>query len=270
MRLSLWFVCLMCIACTGSSDTSTKKDVQEPKALSKTEPASAISPVEKPEPHEFSTSTKLAGEQFWQFSSADLNTGESTNTPPPIRRIDNEHFAVGQFIVNQKDKWIRIKSKVNQQHDLLEYLSCGPRGKLHECVLLSFGLPSHLHLALLLLGAQPGGEYGSEVTITVEWKHAETGKYIRHPAANFLYDRLKLEKGQNILWSFTGSKFVGGRYQANSDQSLIAVINDSQSVIGIKSIVGNAHKGPKQGFEGNCATTPSIPTPVDVYIHLVE
>ncbi len=219
---------------------------------------------------EFSPATKVAGEQFWQFSSADVATGEPLKTPPPIRRIDNEHFAIGQFIVNQKDKWVRIKSKINQQQDILEYLSCGPRGKLHECVLLSFGLPSHLHLALLLLGAQPGGEYGSEVTITVEWKHPKTGQYMRHPAAHFLYDRLKLKKGQNILWSFIGSKFVGGRYQANSDQSLIAVISDSQAVIGIKGIVGNAHKGPKQGFEGNIETTPKIGTDVDVYIHLVE
>lgn len=269
MRASLLTLCLLAIACTGSSDTSKKTSSE--KTSAEPEKASIAKPKEdKPKTIEFSPATKLAGEQFWQFSSADVATGEELQTPPPIRRIDNEHFAIGQFIVNQKDKWVRIKSKINQQQDILEYLSCGPRGKLHECVLLSFGLPSHLHLALLLLGAQPGGEYGSEVTITVEWKHPKTGEYRRHPAAHFLYDRLKLTKGQNIVWNFIGSKFVGGRYQANSEQSLIALINDSQAVVGIKNIVGNAHKGPKQGFEGNLETTPKIGTDVDLYIHLVE
>ena len=112
--------------------------------------------------------------------------------------------------------------------------------------LLELCVPSHLHLALLLIGGQPGGDYGSEVTITAEWKDPKTGEIKKHPAAHFLYDRLKLEKGQGLLWSFVGSKFVQGRYEANFEQSLIAVINDSQAVIGIKSIVGNAHKGPNQ------------------------
>jgi hypothetical protein len=269
MNVLRWCICFACLACSEtpvpSGKQSQKDQVSQPKA--QTLPSKPAPAKKAPE---FSADKKLAGEQFWQFSSADLNTGKEVNSPPPIRRIDDEHFAVGQFIVNQKEKWIRIKSKVNQQQDVLEYFSCGPRGKLHECVLLSFGLPSHLHLALLLLGAQPGGSYGSEVTISVEWRNAKTGKYMRHPAANFLFDRLKLKKGQNILWSFTGSKFVGGRYQANSDQSLIAVINDSQAVIGVKSIVGNAHKGPKQGFEGNRDTTPAKGTPVDIYVQLVE
>jgi hypothetical protein len=269
MRASLLIFCLLAVACTGSSE-SPKKTSSEKSSTEPAKPNIAEPNQEEPKTLKFSPATQLAGDQFWQFSSADVATGEALKTPPPIRRIDNEHFAIGQFIVNQKDKWVRIKSKINQQQDILEYLSCGPRGKLHECVLLSFGLPSHLHLALLLLGAQPGGEYGSEVTITVEWKHPKTGEYMRHPAANFLYDRLKLKKGQNIVWSFIGSKFAGGRYQANSDQSLIAVINDSQAVIGIKSIVGNAHQGPKQGFEGNLKTTPKIGTDVDLYIHLVE
>lgn len=269
MRVALWCICFTSLACSGSSTPSDKPPKKAQDVSTKTTSLPQKSEHAKKMP-EFSPDKKLAGEQFWQFSSADLNTGETVNSPPPIRRIDNEHFAVGQFIINQKDKWVRIKSKVNQQQDVLEYFSCGPRGKLHECVLLSFGLPSHLHLALLLLGAQPGGEYGSEVTISVEWRDPKTGKYLRHPAADFLYDRLKLKKGQNILWNFIGSKFVGGRYQANAEQSLIAVINDSQAVIGIKSIVGNAHKGPNQGFEGNRDTTPPKGTPVDIYIQLVD
>ncbi|MGB0646398.1 MAG: YdjY domain-containing protein [Bradymonadia bacterium] len=272
MKLYAYLILGTLIACSGKDDSGSRRPPSsEPKPEIKEKNSANPDKIKTPPPSDFKDENKQAGEQFWVNSSADLSTGEKINTPPPVRRIDAEHFAIGQFIVNQKEKWIRIKSKVNQQQEILEYLSCGPRGKLHECVFLSFGVPSHLHLALLLIGGQPGGgDYGSEVTITAEWKDPKTGVIKKHPAAHFLYDRLKLKKGQGLLWSFVGSKFVQGRYEANYEQSLIAVINDSQAVIGIKSIVGNAHKGPNQGFEANHRTIPAKGTPVDLYIHLVE
>ena len=207
-----------------------------------------------------------SSDRFWSSSQAGKKNDNAKLNPPPIRRVDAEHFTVGQFLVNQKEKWIRIKSKVNQQDDILEYLSCGPRGKLHECVLVSFGVPSHLHLALLLLGAEPDSKSGSEVFIEARWTDPNTGEAHRHPAARFLYDRLNLEAGKNVIWHFVGSHFMNGSYEANFEESLVAVINDSAAVIGVKNVVGNAHRGKNQGFEGNSKTTPPVGTPVELYV----
>ena len=215
---------------------------------------------------------KNAAKKFLKYAQSDPTTEASpvlnSDIKLPIRQVDEDHITVGQFLVNRKQGWIKIRSKVNQNEEILEYLSCGPRGKLHECVLLSFGLPMHLHVALILLGAEPGGRYGTELILDVEWQDPQTGEVKKHSAAKFLYDRLKLRAGQDVVWSFVGSRYMDGRYAANETQSLVAVINDSEAVIGIKNVVGNAHKGPQQGFEGNKQTTPPPGTPVDLYVRV--
>ena len=254
--------CVWSCKTTAPNNEKTNADAsaETKRATKKDRPAAS-----QPATPSLSSDQKKAASTFLKHAQSSKDVA-AKDTRLPVRQVDEDHIAVGQFLVNRKQGWIKIQSKVNQNEEILEYLSCGPRGKLHECVLLSYGLPMHLHVALILLGAEPGGEYGTELLIDVEWIHPETGEIKRHSAAKFLYDRLNLRAGQDIVWSFVGSRYMDGRYAANDTQSLVAVINDSEAVIGIKNIVGNAHKGPNQGFEGNKETTPPPGTAVDLYI----
>ena len=274
MKTSMYALILVIFAggChKGKDSAAADTDTKTVKEKTTSESASNKQESTLPQPK---TAQEIANEQsaaqFLRHAQPSAEPEKKEQVALPIREVDADHVSVGQFLVNRKEGWIKVRSKVNQNEEILEYLSCGPRGKLHECVLLSYGLPMHLHLALILLGAEPGGKYGTDVMIDVEWKHPETGEIKRHSAARFLYDRLNLRAGQDIVWSFMGSRFMGGQYAANETQSLVSVINDSEAVIGIKNIVGNAHKGPNQGFEGNKETTPPPGTPIDLYIRVPQ
>ena len=37
----------------------------------------------------------------------------------PIREVDADHVSVGQFLVNRKEGWIKVRSKVNQNEEIL-------------------------------------------------------------------------------------------------------------------------------------------------------
>ena len=268
----LSYVLIMFLAVSGCDKQAAKPEKKDTKTSLTQEKKSDGSAETNRVATESATNktNQKAAEKFLKYAQPSSQSAEDNRVNLPIREVDADHITVGQFLVNRKEGWIKIRSKVNQNEEILEYLSCGPRGKLHECVLLSYGLPMHLHLALVLLGAEPGGKYGTDVMIDVEWQDPKTGEMKRHSAARFLYDRLNLRAGQDIVWSFVGSRFMEGQYAANDTQSLVAVINDSEAVIGIKNIVGNAHKGPNQGFEGNKKTTPPPGTPIDLYVRVPQ
>src|SRR3954463_537934 len=58
--------------------------------------------------------------------------------------------------VNVVKKQIRIECEAINAEEKLEFLVCATGTKEYESVLRSKALPSHLHLALLMLGLQPG------------------------------------------------------------------------------------------------------------------
>src|SRR5215210_1354839 len=58
--------------------------------------------------------------------------------------------------VNGPNKQIRIECEAINAEEKLEFLVCATGTKEYESVLRSKARPSHLHLALLMLGLQPG------------------------------------------------------------------------------------------------------------------
>ena len=75
---------------------------------------------------------------------------------PVIRKIQEGILRVGNITVNKRGRYVTVKGEVNMQEGLVEYLACGPRGKLHESVLKLNVDPFYLQIALLLIGLELG------------------------------------------------------------------------------------------------------------------
>ena len=115
--------------------------------------------------------------------------------------------------VDQKLKRLTVLARINQTEGILEYMAVGPAGKTHESVLTYIGLPSHVHLGLLLLGLEPRKKRGPKVVITAEWVDPKTGKTRQKPVENWLFDRATQKAAEGLPWRFTGSSFWRGQWR---------------------------------------------------------
>src|ERR1051326_8066576 len=78
------------------------------------------------------------------------------NAPPVAERIGEHRYRMGQVVVDTAAKSVAIPCRVNMSKGMIEYLAVAEEGKRHESVLLVEAEPLHIHLALLLLGLDPG------------------------------------------------------------------------------------------------------------------
>ncbi len=126
--------------------------------------------------------------------------------------------ALPKLKVFTREKRIEIEGftamKVGPQ---LELFACSPRGKAYESLLIWMCQPSHLHLALLMIGLTPTPQVGmfgepgelkkgQKVVIEVEWTDKTTGKQVRRRAEDLLYDTYRDGCMKYAGWVFTGSR----------------------------------------------------------------
>lgn len=145
--------------------------------------------------------------------------------------------------INREEGHIEVEAKViRREADWLELLACTPGGREHEAVLTIAAKPRQIHLALLVLGIEPGKplqwrlegeEYvmtppsGPKVNITIRYE--KDGKLIEVPASQWIMDRNTKEPMKDEPWLFTGSKFaeVEGKqfYLADLNGTTISIVN---------------------------------------------
>ncbi len=206
-------------------------------------------------------------------------SGQPADQPgaPPIQRIDEFRLRVGQVFVDRKARKVEMPARVNMTEGILEYYAVGSNGKLHESVLELLPEPSHLHLALLLIGLEPtvwdpatvdqmpkAKTLGSPLELWVEWD--ADGEHHRARAESWLYNRGVKAAPTAQAWVFQGSTFWNNRYAADTDRSVIGLIPDSQTVINIVGDIGNPYRGDAQGYEVYTAKIPPKGTSVTVVI----
>ncbi len=68
-------------------------------------------------------------------------------TLPAIKKISKGIFRIGNIIVNKSEGFVSINGEINMDEGLVEYLACGPRGKLHESVLKLDVDPYYMQIA---------------------------------------------------------------------------------------------------------------------------
>ena len=181
---------------------------------------------------------------------------------PPIQRLDAYKLRVGKVFVDRLERTVEIPAQVNMTEGILEYFAVSTQGKLHESVLELFAEPSHIHLALVLIGLEPTVydrsdpmkmpvvvKAGGGLKMWVKWKDPETGTEKKVHAGAWLYTRKTKSSAKPQEWAFQGSAFWKGRYSADMDRSVSALIPDESAVIGTMVDIGNPYQGDGLGYE---------------------
>ncbi|MBK9137176.1 MAG: hypothetical protein IPM17_00140 [Verrucomicrobia bacterium] len=183
--------------------------------------------------------------------------------------------ALGKVSLDRANRSISFPASVNQRRGLVEYVIVTERGKTHESVLRTDVEPQHIHLALLLLDAQPPSspEFpadpaaplpGVPVRIEVSW--AEGGREVRRPLEDLVITTNRGDRLARGPWAYNGSYISRGTFVAQQEGSIVALQVDPSALI----------NNPRPGRENdelhhaNPATLPPDDRVVTVSIRLLD
>lgn len=145
--------------------------------------------------------------------------------------------------VDVEKKTVDLEAKVNlREAKWLELLACTPGSRDHEAVLTTPARPSHIHLALLMIGLEPGAPMrswredddvksspprGSPVLISIITREGEVER--ETPANEWVVNQKTQQPMDASPWLFTGSEFfeVEGQrvYRADANGTTISLVN---------------------------------------------
>ncbi len=177
---------------------------------------------------------------------------EKPPMPPAIREISPGVLQVGGVKLEKVARRVSFPAKLNMNEGPLEYMLVTTMGKTHESVLRTDIEPHHLQIAMLLLGAKgmqaapltnapsggpitqgPGAERnpplpGEPVSIEVAW--TVDGKVQRKSIEEMVFNKRAKEPMSRGPFTFTGSRVWQGKFVAQTEGSLFALITDPDAV----------------------------------------
>ena len=156
--------------------------------------------------------------------------------------------------VNVAKKQIRIECEAINAEEKLEFLVCATGTKEYESVLRSRARPSHLHLALLMLGLEPGTPVkfneaenrwipprGPALKLFCEFQR--DGKTVNFPATRLMRSTKDKAAMPEVNWVFAGAPTLDdGEYAADVTGYLITVVNFEHTVIDIPQVRSNKNE----------------------------
>ena len=184
--------------------------------------------------------------------TAILSVPAVAQTPLPGQQATptTQKTAMPHITVDHPNRWVDIDATVVlRQGGWLELLACTPDSRTHESILAIHALPSHVHLALLTLGLEPGAPmkwrlegddyvstpaHGPKVAVTIVVP--QDGAPPREADANTWF--VNKQTGQSPpdnIWLFTGSSFDQEknppRYRADVEGSIISLVHFGDEVL---------------------------------------
>lgn len=169
---------------------------------------------------------------------------------PTIREVSPDIFQVGGVKLEKAARRVSFPAKLNMATGPLEYLLVTTAGKTHESVLTADLEPQHLQVAMLLLGAKgmaaaaftnapTGGPItqgevrnpplpGQPVLIEVTW--TQGGKVQRRRLEELVFNKRAKEPMTKGEFTFTGSRLWQGKFVAQTEGSIIALVTDPDAV----------------------------------------
>lgn len=156
--------------------------------------------------------------------------------------------------VDAKAKRLRVECETLNVRSPLEFF-CVVRGSSeHESVLRSDVKPSHLHMALLMLGLEPGAPltwseqeqkwlppHGPALKISVEYE--KDGKVVQYPANRLMRGTESKKEAPAMTWIFAGSRLMeDGKYAADVTGYLVSIVNFELTVIDVPKIASSANE----------------------------
>ncbi|MGA2501910.1 MAG: YdjY domain-containing protein, partial [Tepidisphaeraceae bacterium] len=130
----------------------------------------------------------------------------------------------------------------------LEFLLCLTGTKEYESLLRSRAKPSHVHLALLMIGVKPGKPArfdeqanrmlppeGSPVKLSCTFER--DGKTVSFPATRLMRNQKTRAEMADTPWVFAGSRFTEqGDYLADVSGETISVVNFPHAVLDVPMV----------------------------------
>jgi len=178
------------------------------------------------------------------FASHPVDSSKNIDAPEeksPVTKIDEGIFQIGNLVVDSNIREIYCNGHVNMSEGMIELLACAPGGKVHESVLILDTDPTHLQVALLLLGLEqnsnteePDAVYkpgGSPIYIFIEWKDKQTGEIKSFRGEDLVYNIAAKRTMRPTHWVFNGSRIQNGLFMASVEKSLITTYNDPNTII---------------------------------------
>ena len=186
--------------------------------------------------------------------------------------------------IDKEKRTITFPAAINMTDGMLEYLIVAETGKTHESLLSTKIQPYDIQVAMLLLGikpasridAEPPGQLttqylksappmkGENVSLFVAWTDARGPHRIR--AENLVRNTKENAAMMDGPWTYNGSGMYDGKFLAQVDGSVAALVRDSAALI------NNPRPGndDDQVWKPDSKVAPKVGPAVDVIIALEE
>lgn len=190
-----------------------------------------------------------------------------SSTFPPIEKVGDGLYRLGDIVVNKRDRSITFPARVNMDSGMLEYLLVHRRGKTHESLFNTLIEPYSLQIAFLLLGYE-----GAKEPLTMQGDPTvPQGEALRilvtpasggapFPADQWVMNRFgdEIRDVPPMKWVYTGSFSFQGRFMPQESGSVVAIWHDPAAMIDNATPGGESNRiwFVKEG------TVPAVDTPV--------
>jgi hypothetical protein len=186
--------------------------------------------------------------------------------------------------IDKAKRTITFPAAINLTDGLMEYLIVTEMGKTHESLLSTKISPYDIQVAMLLLGIKPSATAESEPPAQITKQYLQSAPELKGETVN-LYVSWKDDHGSHRVraeemmwnlhtnavmtdgpWVYNGSEMYGGKFLAQVDGSITALVRDSAALI------NNPRPGndDDQIWQVDTKAAPKVGTPVDVTIELED
>ncbi len=156
--------------------------------------------------------------------------------------------------VDAQKRQVRVDCESLAVDAPLEFFCVASGTNEHESVVRSPVRASHLHLAMVMIGLEPGEPVryseaakkwipprGPPLQITMEYER--DGKTVSVPAYRWMREITSKKEMPPLTWIFAGSRVMeDGKYAADTTGYLISVVNFDLTVIDIPNLASNANE----------------------------
>ena len=198
-------------------------------------------------------------------------------TPPKVERVAKGIYRVEKVLLDKNRNLISFPAITNQVNGLIEYGIVHENGKTHEALFRTKVRPIRLQFVLLLAKHKPAKGFvenlwqekpkpmdvsAHKLGIFVSWDF--NGSKGNAPLESLALNEKEDQPIEPRSFVFTGSKFVGKSFQAESTGSILAVYADDTAMINCADHDSNND----DVWYANKKTLPPLETPVVITLQL--
>lgn len=188
--------------------------------------------------------------------------------------------------INMERRYIDVDGVICLTEGPLELIATIPASKEHEAIVSSKARPKHIHLALLMLGLEPGSpgswEYkqdkiiahdptGARVRITLLFE--KDGKPVERPITEFIRDAKTKKPMKTDEFVFAGSRIAKPAqgdpfYAADASGDVVTLVSFPEELMALPTAASNSNEN--LVWEANTSELPEVGTAVKMRIYAVD